>query len=134
MGRIGRGLVVFLGIGQGDTIEDARYLVEKIVHLRVFPDEEGRFDRSVVEVGGEVLVVSQFTLYAETRKGRRPSFPGAAPPSEALPLYEEAVALLRHTGVPVATGRFQEHMVVEVVNDGPVSILIDSADRHRPRG
>ncbi|MCS7207494.1 MAG: D-aminoacyl-tRNA deacylase [Dehalococcoidia bacterium] len=134
VGAIGPGLVVFLGIGQGDTLEDARYLVDKVLTLRVFPDAEGRFHHSVQEVGGGILVISQFTLYADTRKGRRPSFTQAAPPAEAQPLYEQAVALFRQSGLAVATGRFQERMLVEVHNDGPVSILIDSADRLKPRG
>lgn len=134
VGDIGKGLVVFLGVGRGDTLEDARYLVEKVLNLRIFPDEEGRFNHSVQEVGGGLLVVSQFTLYAETRKGRRPSFTQAASPQEAQPLYEQVVALFGQAGLPVATGRFQEHMLVEVLNDGPVSILIDSADRLKPRG
>lgn len=134
VGAIGKGLVVFLGVGQGDTLEDARYLVDKVLNLRIFSDAQGRFNYSVQEVGGGILVVSQFTLYAETRKGRRPSFTQAASPQEAQPLYEQVVALFRQSGLPVATGRFQEHMLVEVLNDGPVSIWIDSADRLKPRG
>lgn len=134
VGAIGKGLVVFLGVGQGDTLEDARYLVDKVLNLRIFSDAQGRFNHSVQEVGGGILVVSQFTLYAETRKGRRPSFTQAASPQEAQPLYEQVVALFRQSGLPVATGRFQEHMLVEVLNDGPVSIWIDSADRLKPRG
>ncbi|GBD11877.1 D-aminoacyl-tRNA deacylase [bacterium HR23] len=133
VGAIGQGLVVFVGVGQGDTLDDARYLVDKVLNLRVFPDAQGRFHHSVLEVGGDILVVSQFTLYAETRKGRRPSFTQAAPPQEALPLYQQTVDLFRQSGLRVATGRFQEHMLVEVLNDGPVSILIDSADRLKPR-
>ena len=131
--RIGRGLLVFLGIAREDTEEDARYLVEKTVHLRIFEGEEGRMDRSLLEVGGSLLVVSQFTLYAETRKGRRPSFTRSAPPEVARPLYERTVDLFRRTGVPVQTGRFQERMEVHLLNDGPVTLLLDSADRHRPR-
>ncbi|MBI4233604.1 MAG: D-tyrosyl-tRNA(Tyr) deacylase [Chloroflexi bacterium] len=134
VGSIGRGLVVLLGVGQGDTLKDAHYLVEKTANLRIFPDEQGRFNLSAIQVGAQLLVVSQFTLYADTRRGRRPSFTDAAPPQEAQALFEQAVALFRETGLTVATGRFQEHMLVELVNDGPVTIWIDSADRHRPRG
>lgn len=131
--RIGRGLLVFLGIAREDTEEDARYLVEKVVHLRIFEGEGGRMERSLLEVGGSLLVVSQFTLYAETRRGRRPSFVRSAPPETARPLYERTVDLFRRTGVPVQTGRFQERMEVRLLNDGPVTLLLDSADRHRPR-
>lgn len=131
--QVGRGLVVFLGVGRGDTPEDARYLVEKVVNLRIFDDGRGRMNLSALDVGAELLVVSQFTLYADTRKGRRPSFVNAAPPEEALPLFEQAVEMFRSSGLRVATGRFQEHMQVELCNDGPVTIWLDSADRLRPR-
>ena len=134
LGSIELGLVVFLGLGSGDTIEDARYLVEKVVNLRVFPGDDGRFDRSVLEVPGGLLLVSQFTLYADTRRGRRPSFTSAMDPAQAEPLYERTVELLRASGCPVATGRFAEHMVVELHNDGPVTVMVDSVDRLRPRG
>ena len=134
LGSIGPGLVVFLAFATDDTLDDARYLVEKIVNLRLFPDDDGRFDRSVLDVSGELLLVSQFTLYADTRKGRRPSFTRAMDPSHAEPLYERTVDLFRATGRPVATGRFAARMVVEIHNDGPVTIMIDSADRLRPRG
>ncbi len=133
VGAIGPGLVVFLGIGREDGDEDATYLVEKIVNLRLFPDAEGRFDRSALETHADLLVVSQFTLFADTRKGRRPSFVEAAPPQEALPLFQKAVSLFREQGLRVETGRFQEQMLVEVHNDGPVSLMVDSQDRHRPR-
>ena len=133
VGAIGPGLVVFLGIGREDGDEDATYLVEKIVNLRLFPDAEGRFDRSALETYADLLVVSQFTLFADTRKGRRPSFVEAAPPQEALPLFQKAVSLFREQGLRVETGRFQEQMLVEVHNDGPVSLMVDSQDRHRPR-
>lgn len=131
---IGPGLVVFLGVGRGDTLEDARYLAEKIAHLRVFPDAQQRFNRSTLEAGAQVLLVSQFTLYADTRRGRRPSFSDAAPPQEAQPLLEQLQFLLQEQGLPVATGQFGAHMLVELANDGPVTLLIDSADRLRPRG
>lgn len=127
-GRIGPGFVVLLGVAQGDTPQDAQSLSHKVAHLRVFPDEEGRFQFSLLDRGGEVLVVSQFTLLADTRKGRRPSFTEAAPPQQAQPLYEAFVAALRGLGIGVVTGRFQEHMQVELVNDGPVTILLDSRE------
>ncbi len=133
VGHIGPGLVVLLGVGREDQEADARYLVEKIVNLRIFADDQDRFNRSALDVGAEVLVVSQFTLYADTRKGRRPDFTGAAPPQQAQELYEYTVALLRQRGLTVATGRFQEHMQVVLQNDGPVTLLLDSADRQRPR-
>jgi D-tyrosyl-tRNA(Tyr) deacylase len=133
VGAIGRGLLVFLGVGRGDTEDDARYLVDKVVNLRVFPDDEGRFDRSALDIRGELLVVSQFTLYADTRRGRRPSFTDAAAPADAQALYERAVALFRETVLTVATGQFAAMMQVELVNDGPVTIWLDSAERHTPR-
>jgi D-tyrosyl-tRNA(Tyr) deacylase len=126
-GEIGRGLVVLVGIGRDDTVEDVRYLVGKVLDARVFPSGDGKpMDRSVVDVGGAVLVVSQFTLYGDTRRGRRPSFDNAAPPEVARPLYEALVRELRSSGVPVATGEFQTMMLVELANDGPVTVLIDS--------
>ena len=133
IGRIGPGLVVLLGVARGDEEADARYLVDKISNLRIFADEQDRFNRSALDVGAEFLVISQFTLYADTRKGRRPDFTKAAPSQEAQRLYEYAVDLFRQMGLPVATGRFQEHMQVSLQNDGPVTLLLDSADRHRPR-
>ncbi|MBI3744520.1 MAG: D-tyrosyl-tRNA(Tyr) deacylase [Chloroflexi bacterium] len=133
VGVIGAGLLIFVGIAQGDSEADARYLVDKVVNLRIFPDEQGRFDRSVIDVQGALLLVSQFTLHADTRKGRRPSFTEAAPPEVAGPLFERLVAMARKTGLRVETGRFQEHMVVRLENDGPVTIMLNSADRHRPR-
>ena len=129
VGRIGLGLVGLVGVAQGDTEEDARYLVEKTVNLRIFPDEAGKFNRSLVDVGGELLLVSQFTLIADTRKGRRPSFIEAAGPAEAEALFNEFVGLARATGLKVETGRFQQHMLVEIHNDGPVTILLDSRAR-----
>lgn len=133
VGSIGRGLLVFLGVASGDEEADAAYLAEKVVNLRVFPDEDGRLNLSLLDVGGEALVISQFTLYADTRKGRRPSFVDAAPPQVAEALYKRFVELVNGAGVPVQTGRFQQHMLVELANDGPVTIMLDSADRERPR-
>ena len=131
--RIDRGLVVFVGVGQEDDEEDARYIVDKVVNLRIFEDEAERFDHSALDVSANLLVISQFTLYGDVRKGRRPSFSSAAPPETARPLFEHTVDLFRETGLTVKTGRFQERMMVEILNDGPVTIAIDSADRHRPR-
>lgn len=131
--QIGRGLVVLVGVREGDEETDAEYLAQKVAHLRVFSDEEGKFNLSLLDVGGEALVVSQFTLYADTRKGRRPSFAHAARPEVAEPLIERFVAFLQEQGVPVRTGQFQAMMQVRLENDGPVTILLDSADRHRPR-
>ena len=132
-GRIGRGLVVLLGIAEGDSTADADYLVGKLVNLRIFADDEGRFNLSALDINVELLVVSQFTLYADTRRGRRPSFSKAAGPVEALRLYEYVVEACRSMGLKVATGRFQEHMLVRLENDGPVTLMLDSADRELPR-
>ncbi len=126
MGRIGSGLLVLLGVANGDDDNDARYLAEKVVGLRVFEDDQGKMNRSVVEQGGAILVVSQFTLLGDVRRGRRPSFTDAAPPQEANRLYEVFAAEAAARGAPVATGRFQAHMEVELVNDGPVTLLLDS--------
>mgnify|MGYP001563872276 FL=1 len=131
--HIGPGLVVLLGVAREDGEDDAQYLVEKLTNLRIFADEENRFNRSALDVGAEFLLVSQFTLYADTRKGRRPDFTEAAQPQEAQRLYEYAVELCRRAGLKVATGRFQAYMQVRLQNDGPVTLLLDSADRHRPR-
>lgn len=130
---IGSGLVVLLGIGREDQEADAQYLAQKILNLRIFSDEENRFNRSALEVGAELLVVSQFTLYAGTRKGRRPDFTEAAQPEEAQQLYEYAVDLFGQSGLKTATGYFQEYMQLRLQNDGPVTISLDSADRRRPR-
>jgi D-aminoacyl-tRNA deacylase len=126
VGETGPGLVVLLGIARDDTEGDARYLVEKTTALRVFDDEEGRMNRSVVESGGSLLVVSQFTLYGDVRRGRRPSWIEAAPPEVAEPLYEFFVAEARRSVARVETGSFRRMMKVELVNDGPVTILLDS--------
>ena len=125
-GEIGLGLLVLLGVGTGDTRTEADYLVEKIIGLRIFEDAAGKMNLSVAEVGGAVLVVSQFTLYGDVRRGKRPSFDAAAPPAEARELYEYFVEKIRASGLRCETGRFQETMQVELVNEGPVTILLDS--------
>lgn len=125
-GEIRAGLVVLLGVGRSDNPESAAYLAEKIANLRIFADAAGKMNRSLLETAGSVLVVSQFTLYGDTRGGRRPSYIQAASPEEANRLYEEFVQAMRAAGVTVATGVFQAHMQVELVNDGPVTILLDS--------
>jgi len=124
--EIGRGLLVLLGVGHEDTEADASYLAEKIVGLRIFEDADGKMNRSVADVGGSVLAVSQFTLYGDVRRGKRPSFDTAAPPEDARRLYEFFVERMRSLGLRCETGRFQEMMQVELVNEGPVTILIDS--------
>ena len=133
VGRIGKGLVALVGIRAGDDVEDAEYIAGKAVNLRIFGDEQGRFNYSAADVGAELLVISQFTLYADTRRGRRPSFSDAAPPEYAAELFERTLAVFRQTGLRVETGMFQAHMVVSIENDGPVTIMLDSADRHKPR-
>ncbi len=132
-GRIEAGLLVYLGIGPDDSDDEVDWLTAKLATLRIFPDDKGRFDRSLEDTGGSVLVVSQFTLYGDTRRGRRPAFTSAAPPEIAEPRIEQLVAALRTRGIDVATGRFGAHMLVDAENDGPVTILLDSADRDRPR-
>jgi len=124
-GSIGAGLAVLLGVADGDTENDAERLAAKVAKLRVFEDEQGRFDRSLLETGGAALVVSQFTLIADTAKGNRPSFSGAARPEVAEPLYEHFCSALRELGVAVETGIFGARMAVELVNDGPVTIILD---------
>jgi D-tyrosyl-tRNA(Tyr) deacylase len=125
-GSIGEGLLVFLGVGKGDGPADSDWLAEKVAQLRIFADADGVMNESLVEQGGAVLVVSQFTLFADARKGRRPSYSEAAAPDEARPLYERFVETLRYSVVRVETGRFQESMQVSLVNNGPVTILLDS--------
>lgn len=126
-GQIGPGLLILLGVGHDDTEADANYLAEKIAGLRVFEDDSGKMNRSVQDVGGSVLAVSQFTLYGDVRRGKRPSFDRASPPEKARQLYEFFVERIRSTGLRCETGRFQEMMKVELVNEGPVTILLDSA-------
>lgn len=126
VGAIERGLLVLLGVGHGDVQDDVDYLVEKIVGLRIFEDEAGKMNLALADVGGAMLVVSQFTLWGDVRRGKRPSFTDAAPPEIAVPLYEAFVAAVRNRGITTATGRFREHMAVSLVNDGPVTLLLDS--------
>jgi len=128
-GQIGAGLLVLLGVADGDTDDDLRWLADKIVALRIFEDDDGKMNRSLAEVGGALLVVSQFTLYGDCRKGRRPSFVAAAPPEKAQRMYEQFVQRVREQGVPIETGRFRARMQVELINDGPVTLWIDSAER-----
>ncbi len=123
--QIDKGLLLLIGIGNGDGEEQAQFLAEKVAHLRIFEDEHGKSNLSVLDVKGEAIVVSQFTLYADARKGRRPSFTGAAPPEAASPLVSRFVELLRGYGVPAQTGVFGEHMLVEIHNDGPVTIWLE---------
>lgn len=127
-GRINRGLVVLLGVGHSDGPTEVNWLAEKIVGLRIFEDDAGKMNRSLAEVDGAMLVISQFTLYGDVRRGRRPSFTDAAPPQLAEQLYDEFVAKVRTAGVEVATGKFREHMLVSLVNDGPVTLWIDTAN------
>ena len=126
-GEIGPGLLILLAVGQGDTSKEADYLLDKIIHLRIFEDPEGKMNLSLRDAGGELMVISQFTLYADCRKGRRPSFTDAGPPGEAQKLYDYFVTAARTRGVKVATGIFQAIMEVELVNSGPVTILLDSS-------
>jgi len=126
VGAIGQGLLVYVGVGVDDRAEDVAYIVDKIVHLRIFTDDEGKMNREIAQAGGSVLLVSAFTLQADARKGRRPSFDGAARGEVAEGLYEQVVASLRTNNVNVQTGRFGAYMQVESVNDGPICILLDS--------
>jgi D-tyrosyl-tRNA(Tyr) deacylase len=130
VGRIGQGLCVFVGVAAGDNEEDAGYLVSKTINLRIFADAAGKFNLSLLDIKGELLLVSQFTLLADARRGRRPSFTDAAPPAEAARFFEHFVAQARESGLRVATGRFQEYMQVEIHNDGPVTVMLDSRERN----
>lgn len=129
IGKIQRGFLLLVGVTHDDTMEDMEYLVRKIVQMRIFEDEEGKLNRSIQDIGGEILSVSQFTLYADTKKGNRPSFSKAAPGDVALEMFEQFNGLLRDTGIPVETGQFGADMKVELLNDGPVTILLDSKNR-----
>jgi D-tyrosyl-tRNA(Tyr) deacylase len=129
VGRIGRGLVVFVGIANGDAERDAQYLVQKIINLRIFADAEDRFNLSALDISGELLLVSQFTLMADTRKGRRPSFIEAAPSAQAEKLFGYFIEQAHTSGLKVATGRFQQYMQVAIHNDGPVTVMLDSRDK-----
>ncbi len=129
VGKIGQGLVVFVGVAGGDMEKDVDYLVQKTAGLRIFADKEGKFNLSALDIKGELLLVSQFTLMADTKKGRRPSFTGVAPPEQAEKLFELFVEQARSTGLQVETGRFQEYMQVEIHNDGPVTVMLDSRDK-----
>jgi D-tyrosyl-tRNA(Tyr) deacylase len=129
VGRIGLGLAVFVGVAQGDTEKDAQFLAQKTANLRIFADKDGKFNLSALDIKGELLLVSQFTLLADARRGRRPSFVEAAPPALAEELFEQFVEQARATGLKVATGRFQQYMQVEIHNDGPVTIMLDSIDK-----
>ena len=129
VGEIERGLVVFVGVAQEDTAKDINYLSDKIVNLRIFSDQAGKFNLSSMEIGGEILIISQFTLLADIRKGRRPSFMEAAPPERAEALFRLFVECVRSKGLRVETGRFQQHMLVEIHNDGPVTIMLNSKDK-----
>ena len=129
IGKIQRGFLLLVGVTHDDVMEDMEYLVRKIVQMRIFEDEEGKLNRSIQDIGGEILSVSQFTLYADTKKGNRPSFSKAAPGEVALEMFEQFNGLLRDTGIPVETGQFGADMKVELLNDGPVTILLDSKNR-----
>jgi D-tyrosyl-tRNA(Tyr) deacylase len=127
VGKIDRGLLVFLGVGKGDTEEDARFMADKLVNLRIFPDEAGKMNRSVQDIGGAILLISNFTLHGDCRKGRRPGFDAAADPALAEPLYEKVLALIAEQGVPVEKGAFGEYMHITSLNDGPVTFILDSS-------
>jgi len=131
VGKIGQGLVALIGVAQSDTEEDAQYLVRKMTELRIFTDEDSKFNLSIQDIHGGLLLISQFTLLASTKKGRRPSFTDAAPPEVAEELFQKCVQYAQCSGLKVETGRFQKHMQVEIHNDGPVTIMLDSRDRAR---
>jgi D-tyrosyl-tRNA(Tyr) deacylase len=128
IGEIGKGLVILLGVRNGDSVEDAKFLADKCVHLRIFNDEEGKFNLSALQVKGELLVISQFTLYGDTRKGRRPSFIDAAPPEISEPLYQKFIEYLKASGLKVASGEFGAMMLVQINNDGPVTLIVESRE------
>jgi len=132
-GQIGPGLLVFLGVGCDDADDELRWMANKIATLRIFEDDQGKMNRSLAEVDGAMLVVSQFTLHGDCRKGRRPSFVTAAPPEKAERMYEQFIQYARELGIPVETGRFRAQMQVELINDGPVTLWIDSAERSSSR-
>ena len=127
-GSIQQGLVVFVGIGRTDNLSDASYIVNKVVNMRLFDNSDGMFDLSALDIHSQLLIVSQFTLYAQTHKGRRPSFMDAMPPGQARDLYEQTVELFRESGLAIETGVFKSHMDVSLTNDGPVTIMVDSSD------
>ena len=127
VGQIGKGLLVYLGVGRGDGLQDAEFIADKLVNLRIFADEAGKMNRSVLDVGGEILLVSNFTLHGDCRKGRRPGFDGAAEPTLAQQLYEKVIELVGQRGVAVQKGIFGEYMHVSSINDGPVTFLLDSS-------
>ncbi len=133
VGEAGTGLVVLIGVAGTDTEQDAQYVMQKVINLRIFDDGSGKFNLSATDVRGDLLLISQFTLFADTRRGRRPGFTDAAPPDVASKLFEYCVNLARESELKVATGRFQQHMQVEIHNDGPVTVMIDSRDRAMPR-
>ena len=126
VGQIGVGLCVFLGVGASDDETNGSYLADKIIHLRIFEDEQGKMNRSVIDVRGEILVVSQFTLYGDTKKGNRPSFSGAAPPAQAQRLYDDFIRRLQTSGLRIASGQFQAKMAVSLTNDGAVTLILES--------
>ena len=128
IGSIQQGLVVFVGIGRTDNLSDASYIVNKVVNMRLFDNSDGMFDLSALDIHSQLLIVSQFTLYAQTRKGRRPSFVDAMPPGQARDLYEQTVELFQESGLAIETGVFKSHMDVSLTNDGPVTIMVDSSD------
>jgi len=129
VGEIGPGLVVLVGVARGDTERDALYLADKVVNLRIFADEASKFNLSAMDIGGEILIISQFTLLADTRRGRRPSFEKAAPPKQAESLLDVFIGRVHDSGLKVETGKFQQHMLVEIHNDGPVTIALSSKDK-----
>jgi D-tyrosyl-tRNA(Tyr) deacylase len=128
-GSIQKGLVALIGVADNDTEKDIDYITDKVINLRIFPDEEGRFNLSLSDLGYGILLVSQFTLLADTRKGRRPSFIHAAPPEKARDMFDKLVDIMRSKGVEVQTGEFQQHMIVDIINNGPVTIMLDSKEK-----